>query len=196
MPRRKSESSEPLEVEVTVREEGESGITRQVLTQDRIEAIAEWLAAPASEKTGGHRAHAKTVMQLARRLKVDPALIRRAETDPRVFNAWKRHLQRRIMRMLPDAIDTTYKLAMGDLERGVRPSEKSLDRIFKAGGLGPESGVTINSTTLNLNQGAEATIEHDERILARLRLLQASGYLKRLAGGADATSGTQDPTPH
>lgn len=164
------------DVEIVRVAEGETGLTKSRLTEDRLESIAEYWATPTELR--------KPEPQFAKTLGVSSASMRKWKDDPRMQKRVKDFIDRKVLYMMPDVISWCYEAGRPRQNKNgtVTPGDEKARRTLLEIGKLVKSGNAHVSQTMNVVQPTFMEAEDDESFMARLREAKRSGILDDRGG--------------
>lgn len=142
-------------------EEGESGKREGKLTDERIEALASYYGMPPTDR--------EAVLEMAKSIGVSAAVVRKAETDPRVLKKVKEALDIRALQMVVEIMPVIRRVA---LDPQHRHWDKAVNKAISIAGMQPQSGgATYNNTIVNAPEMEMSTEELRQALRNELGLM-------------------------
>jgi len=153
--------------------EGESGVERGKLTEDRQEALAEWYGKTQAEKIAAGLPDPGSVGQL---LGISTATVRKAKTDKRIMGRIRERLDEQLLYDVVEIRPVIKALAVNPEEKpDVRlKAARTIEEL--AGNLKKGPGVEINTTNVHPTVWQDMT---DDQVLDAVeRIAKERGFRK------------------
>jgi len=153
--------------------EGESGVVRGNLTEERQDALAEWYGKTQAEKIAAGLPDPGSVAQL---LGISTATVRKAKKDKRIISKIREQLDRQLLYDVVEIRPVIKAMALNENEKGDTRLKAARTIEELAGNLKKTPAVELNTTNVHPTIWQEMT---DDQVLDAVeRIARERGFRK------------------